>query len=124
MYIKYPNTVTYNPTIDIIYLIFQVTILTPFKASRKHKNIKSIVFEDNDIKPMMVNPFEGGMLAATLNAMEKGPAMCFKALSSVKTKSVLLKKYDLVFVSVFFNECFLGAVHSFGVSNGNLQKII
>uniref|UniRef100_A0A2P2I4R3 UDP-glucuronosyltransferase 2C1-like n=1 Tax=Hirondellea gigas TaxID=1518452 RepID=A0A2P2I4R3_9CRUS len=93
----------------------QVTMLTPFERKKVHKNIKDVVFEGNDIGPILPNTFEEGMMSATMTAIEKGPSFCFGALTSQETKSVLLEKYDLVFVSIFFNECFLGVVHAMKV---------
>lgn len=102
------------------YIFLQVTLLTPFEDVRKHKNVKSVIFDDNDNSAIIANSNGDGLMAATLNVMEKGPSFCFSALSAKSTTSVLAKKYDLVFVSVFFNECFLGALHSMKV--GLLRK--
>lgn len=93
----------------------KVTVLTPFKTKPAKNNVQEVVFAQGDISSIMANSFTDGLLAATLNAMEQGPSLCFSALATQKTKSVLQKKYDLVFVSIFFNECFLGAIHSMKV---------
>lgn len=60
----------------------------------------------------MPNVFTEGELSPVLNIMQKGPEMCFRALGSPIIADVLKEKYDLAFVSIFFNECFLPHIAS------------
>lgn len=74
--------------------------------------MREIVIEENDITPIMYNAFSDGPMAPILHIMKKGPEMCFHALGSPQMKEALKQEYDLAFVSMFFNECFLPSIHA------------
>ena len=102
--------------------MLQVTVLSPFRLPKAHRNVEEILFEEGDIGKMMANAFTDGLLATTLKAIEKGPEFCFSALSSERTAMALDDKYDLAFVSIFYNECFLGVLHDKKVNLFGLAK--
>lgn len=88
----------------------KVTVITPYSAPKSHPNVEEIVFLEHDMSPLMANAFTDGLNAATMAASEKGPEKCFSALTSPRIDLVLEEKIDLAFVSIFFNECFLGVL--------------
>ncbi|KAF2365503.1 UDP-glucuronosyl/UDP-glucosyltransferase [Trinorchestia longiramus] len=93
----------------------KVTVLTSFSSLSSTENVEEIVYDWADSDQILSKASSEGLLSATLDIMEHGPELCFAALASIKTKEALKKKYDLIFVSMFFNECFLGAVHAMKV---------
>ena len=103
---------TYQTSIITTAYNLQVTIVTPYSPARTIPNVREILIEENDIAPLMPNPFTDGDLSPILNVMQKGPEMCFRALASPIIADVLNEKYDLAFVSLFFCECFVPHIAS------------
>lgn len=94
----------------------QITILTPYKASKVHKNVEEVVLPDMELSKFTPNFFEGGKVSGVFHLAQQGPKMCNDALGHPVTQNLLKEKYDMIMIGMFFSDCFLSFVHQMKVS--------
>lgn len=98
----------------------QITILTPYKASKVHQNVQEVVLPDMELSKFIPNLFNSGKISSAFHLAEQAPQMCNDALADPKTQNLLKEKYDLIMIGTFFSDCFLSIVHQMKVPYVNL----
>jgi len=88
-----------------------VTLITPYAPSRSLPRVEEVTLPDNDIEKLLPNPFHSGG-DAPMAVQTIGPKLCFDALAAPHVAEAMRRPYDLVLVSMFFNDCFLPALHA------------
>ena len=94
----------------------QITILTPYKASKVHQNVQEVVLPHMELSKFTPNLFTAGRLSGPLQLAAKAPQICNDALADPKTQNLLKEKYDLIMVGMFFSDCLLSIVHQMKAS--------
>ncbi|KAF2365455.1 UDP-glucuronosyl/UDP-glucosyltransferase [Trinorchestia longiramus] len=94
---------------------YEVTFLSPYQPQEVHDNVREVVLESNNLEEYASNTFKDGSSAHILKMLVEAPELCLKALGSEVYSQVLKEKYDIAFVSMFFNECFLGHINSWNI---------
>ncbi|XP_018024139.1 UDP-glucosyltransferase 2 isoform X2 [Hyalella azteca] len=84
----------------------QITSLTSMPMI-SHNNVTEIDIEF-DMSPLIPNTFENRGWWAGFSMMAKVPGMCTEALSRKNVRDIKIEEYDLVFISLFVNDCFFG----------------
>lgn len=93
----------------------QITILTPYKASKVHQNVREVVLPDMDIAKFTPNLFTSNKVMGPMALAQEAPDICNNALAHPFTQDVIKEKYDLIMMSAFFSDCFLSVVHQMKV---------
>jgi len=88
----------------------RVTLISPYPPSRRLPNVTEVVVPDNDLEPLMPNPFNNE--SPVMNIQTLGPRLCFDALAAPQVTEALKQEFDLVLVSAFFCDCFLPLLHA------------
>ncbi|XP_050707399.1 UDP-glycosyltransferase UGT5-like [Eriocheir sinensis] len=91
----------------------QITLLTPYKASRVKENVQEVVLPNMDMANVIsnFNVFTGNKVLRPLRFSMEAPNLCADALGDPQTQNLLKEEFDLVILSMFFNDCFLSFVH-------------
>ncbi|KAK8397728.1 hypothetical protein O3P69_004484 [Scylla paramamosain] len=93
----------------------QITILTPYKASKVHQNVQEVVLPQMELTNFIPNLFTSGKFSGPFQLSLKAPQMCNDALADPKTQNLLKEKYDLIMLGMFFSDCLLSIVHQMKV---------
>ena len=93
----------------------QITILTPYKASKVHQNVQEAVLPDMELTKFTPNFFTSNKVVGPMALAQKAPDICNDALAHPVTQNILKEKYDLIMISMFFSDCFLSVVHQMKV---------
>ena len=99
----------------ILLLRAQVTFVSAFPNPRKHANLTEFNSVP-DTSRHMPNALKVGMSTfGHFNMMKNfstnAPVWCFDALMNPEVQEIMKQDYDLAYVSLFFNFCFLPAIH-------------
>ena len=94
----------------IVLLRAQVTFVSAFPNPRKHANLTQFT-SLTDITLHMPNSLKVGHLNMMQNLSSSAPIWCFDALLNPGVQEIMKQDYDLAYVSLFFNYCFLPAIH-------------
>ncbi|CAL4179623.1 unnamed protein product, partial [Meganyctiphanes norvegica] len=90
----------------------EVTMLMPFSRGQPH--VKEIVINVTDFGGFIKDPFKNG-ISTTNNMLQNWSPLCLEALATKEAQELKEKKFDLVFLSIALNDCFLGIIHDMKV---------
>lgn len=93
----------------------QITLVTPYKASKVKENVREVVLPFMDMANTMPNVFENKLMGP-LHLVQKAPYLCTDALADPQTQNLLKDEFDLAILSMFFSDCLLSVVHQLKAS--------
>ncbi|KAK8719910.1 hypothetical protein OTU49_013700, partial [Cherax quadricarinatus] len=75
--------------------------------SKTRPNIEEVYIpEVDDLSSKFINPFTTSFSSVFMSLVSLMPEYCGKALHSKEIQALEKEKFDLVFMSIFMNECF------------------
>ncbi|KAF2367396.1 UDP-glucuronosyl/UDP-glucosyltransferase [Trinorchestia longiramus] len=88
----------------------QVTTLTS-KPMLRHKNINEIDF-NFDIENFTPNTFENRDMLASFRMASLISEKCAEVISHKHNKDIIVDEYDVIFISIFMNDCFFSLLEN------------
>lgn len=84
-----------------------VTFITPYPSQRDTPNVREVIVPDGSMERFKINHF----VDYGFTMIKSFLSICSETLATKQVQNLLKDDYDVIFMSVFFHECYLSFVH-------------
>ncbi|XP_068211135.1 UDP-glycosyltransferase UGT5-like isoform X2 [Palaemon carinicauda] len=92
----------------------QVTLVTPFPSKGNKDNIREVVVPEGNVGKLNLNFFEESF-SPRLSSMSQYFKICDSSFGNKQVQDLSREKFDIVFLSAFFCDCYLSLIYQLQV---------